>query len=624
MNLFLKFLVLSLWLLATQVYANDAALSVNHFRSLGDDINRNPHPVYLQLLEIEKNKRDALDSEAYLWLLYRKAQSEKLLYFNDRFEQTVERVASLITSSTDTEIIAAIAIYQGILAQQKGNYSQALAHLDRSLKESRRAGLNALYVLAKQEAAYTQTLNERYETSLVDMQEAYVAAFALNDYFLIAIINETYGAIYGYIDDYEKSIEYYQKAFDAYERLGYQPYVAEAVYGLATTYRYWKKFDLASQKYRQYREKISYTPNKDISFFGEYGLGVNYAQNGECEQAISVIDYALTLNGQKDYNAELFKHKSECLIQLNQLQEAKVALDQAKAIYGEMPELDGTSWQLGLVKVDAKLLYAQGHIEQGFLKLQEYYENYTDLLISNASQKIIRIRETMDLERLDIEISSLKQREKYQQLKVKEQKQQVTQQYFMITFGVCIMIFILIVVYLQYRSNKKIFALSITDSLTGVFNRRYIFDHLEKLLIKTSGNKGELSVLLFDIDDFKQVNDQHGHPFGDSVLCRIAEITQSTLRMGDVLGRIGGEEFFCILPRTDSQMALQVAERLKDNIQNEFLCTKDNEQVMVTVSIGIAELGEVANDRASLYIQSDKALYQAKQQGKNQVVIAAT
>ena len=624
MNSFLKFIGLFFTLFVTQVCANEAALTVEHFKSLGDDINRDPYPVYLQLLEIEKSKQELLSPKAQLWLLYRKAQSEKLLYFNDKFEQTVESAVSLISDSTDPEIISAIAIYQGVLAQKEGLYKDALAHLERSLNHSRRAGLNALYVLGKQEAAYTRTLREHYETSLADMQEAYVAAFALNDYFLIAIINETYGAIYGYIDDYEKSIEYYKRALDTYERLGYQPYVAEAIYGLATTYRYWKKFDLASQKYQEYRDKISYTPNSDISFFGEYGLAVTFAQSGECDKALPVIDYALTLNGQQDYNAELFKHKSECLIQLNQLVAAEDALEKAKAIYGQMPELDGTSWQLGLVKVDAKLLYAQGKIEQGFLKLQEYYESYTELLISNASQKIIRIRETMDLERLDIEIASLKQREKYQLLQVKEQKQQVTQQYFMMALGFCIIAFILVVVYLQYKNNKKIFALSITDSLTGVFNRRYIFDHLEKLLSTTSGNKGELSVLLFDIDDFKQVNDEYGHPFGDDVLCRVVEVTQTTLRTGDILGRIGGEEFLCVLPRTDGKMALQVAERLKDNIQNEYFCTKDNKQVMITVSIGIAELGEVANDRAALYIHSDKALYQAKQQGKNQVVIATT
>ncbi len=618
---FLKALIIFIYIFSCAVYANGATLTVNHFKELGSDINRDPYPVYLQLLEIEKKKRSALDEGAYLWLLYRKAQSEKLLYLNEKFEKTVVQAAQLITPTTDVEVNTGLTIYQGIIAQRKGFYEDAITHFEQAMKVARANSLSHLYILGKQEVAYTYTLKEHYETSLSDMQEAYVAAFALDDHFLIAVINETYGAIYGYMDDYDKSIEYYQKALDTYERLGYQPFVAEAIYGLATTFRYWKKYDLAIQKYTQYRDKIAYTPNQNISFFGEYGLGVTYAQSDRCEEAIPVIEHALTLNGEIDYNAELYKHKSVCLLAMNQIAAAEQALAQAQTIYDQLPELDGTSWKLGLVKVDAHILYAKGEIEAGYQKLQEYYENYTELLINNASQKLIRIRETMDLERLDIEISALKQREKYQLLQVKQQKQQVEQQYFMMIFAFSITAFILFILYLQHKNNKKIFALSITDSLTEVFNRRYVFEYLDKLLAKTSGHKGELSVLLFDIDDFKQVNDEHGHPFGDDVLCQVVDVTQTTLRTGDILGRIGGEEFFCILPRTDSKMALQVAQRLKDNIQNEFFCTADNRQVMITVSIGIAELGNTATDRASLYVQSDKALYQAKQQGKNQVVI---
>ncbi|WP_286262866.1 tetratricopeptide repeat-containing diguanylate cyclase [Thalassotalea atypica] len=617
----LKVLVISLSLLCSVVSAKEAAISIEHFKSIENDINRDPYPVYLQLIEIEKHKRALLDEDAFLWLLYRKAQAENLLYLFDDFEQTVAYASTLITEFTDVEIVSALAVYQGVVSQRKGSYKESLAHLERSMRLSRQASLNYLYVWGKQEAAYTSTLQERYEASLADMQEAYVEAYALNDHFLIAVINEVYGAIYGYMDDYEKSIDYYQKALDTYERLGYQPYIAEAIYGLATTYRYWKKYDLAIQKFTQYRDKIAYTPNQDISFFGEYGLGMTYAEQGDCESAIPVIDYALTLHGQEDYNAELLKRKAECLISQDKLVEAQEALDKATAIFDTIPELDGTTWQLALVKLEGMLLYAQGDKEAGYEQLKNFYEQYTDLLIKNSSQKIIKIRETMDLERLDIEITALKDRERFQLLQVKQKEQETRQQYFLILFALFVIALILVIVFIQYRNNKKVFALSITDSLTGVFNRRYIFDYLEKILKNTSGTRGELSVLLFDIDDFKQVNDQYGHPFGDDVLRRTVEITQATLRTGDIVGRIGGEEFFCILPRTDSELALQVAERLKENIQNEFYCTDKNEQVAITVSIGITALGEAASDRASLYIQSDKALYQAKQQGKNRVVI---
>jgi len=621
MMLLLRAIVISVYLIVLGASANEGALTPDYFKSLSNDINRDPHPVHLQLLDIEKNKQALLSPDTQLWLLYRKAQSENLLYFYDDFEATVKQASALMTEQTDIEIRAGLHYFLGLVSERKGQYKASLAYLFTSMEISRKTSLSELYVLAKRESAYVLTLQENYEASLSDMQEAYVEAFALNDHFLIAVINEVYGAIYGYMDDYEKSIDYYQKALDTYERLGYQPYAAEAIYGIATTYRYWKKYDLAIQKFTQYRDKISFTPNKDISFFGEYGLAVTYVDQEQCDNALETIAYALSLSGLQDYNAELYKHKATCLIRIGEFDQAEQALANAVTIYDAMPELKGTSWQLALIKVKGELFYAQGDTEQGYQMLKQYYEAYTDLLIANSSQKILKIRETMDLERLDIEISALKQREKVQLLLVEQQEQKIQQQYLFGLFGFCFIIFVLFVVYLQYKNNKKVLDLSITDSLTGVFNRRYIFEYLDKLVHSVAGERGDLSVLLFDIDDFKQVNDEHGHPFGDNVLKKVAQITQTELRTGDLLGRIGGEEFICILPRTDSEMASKIAERLKEVIMRELFISADDDRVFVTISIGISALGEDAIDRTSLYIQSDKALYKAKQQGKNQVVV---
>jgi len=133
---------------------------------------------------------------------------------------------------------------------------------------------------------------------------------------------------------------------------------------------------------------------------------------------------------------------------------------------------------------------------------------------------------------------------------------------------------------------------------------------------------------LLDIDNFKHVNDIYGHPFGDAVIKKVAEIGKLTLRGEDVMGRIGGEEFLCILPRMEAAQSLIIAERLRENISQQ--CFKMNKQtapkeqkdvVSVTVSIGIASLSDSAHDSASLYLQADTALYQAKNEGKNKVVV---
>ncbi|WP_448211263.1 tetratricopeptide repeat-containing diguanylate cyclase [Colwellia sp. MEBiC06753] len=600
--------------------AQAANLSLEHFKAIGNDINRNPHPVYLQLLEIEKSKQ-SMSKQAKLWLLYRKAQAENLLYFHEKFDETVNKARALIDESTPMEIQASFNVFAGIAAQRRGEYQEAVSLIRQAMSQAQAENLNYIYTEAKQELAYTLSLTELYETSLADLQEAYVEAFALNDNFLIAVINETYAAVFGYMNDFEKSIEYYARALDTYERLGYQPYVAEAIYGLASTYRYWKKYDLAIEKFKLYMDKVSYTPNQYISYFGAYGLGMTYAEKGDCPAALVVIEQALALNGQVDYDAELLKRRAQCQINLGKLVEAGQSIAQAEAIFSAIPELDGTKWAIETIKLRGLLANAKGEYQQAYQLTQSYYQQFTELLIANSSQQLMRVRSAMELERRNVEVSLLQQRNKVQELELKKQARENRFQIYLIIVAFLVIVLVCVIVYLQYRSNQKIFAMSITDPLSGMFNRRYIFEYLDRLIASNQTRQGDISVLLFDIDDFKQVNDNYGHPFGDEVICRIADISQETLRVGDIIGRIGGEEFFAILPRTDDEQAQAIAERLKNNIAQSLFTTEQGQQINITVSIGISALGQAASDRTALYVNADKALYQAKQQGKNQVVV---
>jgi len=128
-----------------------------------------------------------------------------------------------------------------------------------------------------------------------------------------------------------------------------------------------------------------------------------------------------------------------------------------------------------------------------------------------------------------------------------------------------------------------------------------------------------LSVILIDIDDFKEVNDKYGHPVGDDVIKKMANIARDVFRTEDVVGRIGGEEFLCVLPRTNTQQSEAIAKRFLKKVSNQiFLATPT---LRITVSIGISNLSKRSPDRDSLYLHADKALYQAKHNGKNNIVI---
>lgn len=597
------------------VVANDDLSSINFERELF----KSPFLTYQNLIQQPPSKEN---KDQYLWWLLRKAQAEHLLYFYVKFEATIENALHYLNENSPLLIQSRFNLFQGILYRNKGEYKKSSNYLILALEQSKRGGYEATYIQAKQENAYTQSLAELFEISLTDMQEAYVKAYGLNDKFLIASINETYGAIYGYMHDYEKSIEYYLKALESYENLGYKAHIAEAVYGLASTYRYWKKFDLAIASFERYREVSDYTPNEEISFFSAYGLGMTLAEKGDCTEALVIIDQALLKEGVKDYNSELLKNKAVCLIQLGQIEQATQALNEAKAIFQELPDLTGTTWQLETLKIESQIAHAKKAYQLSYQLLDEYYQQYTEVLLKNSSDRLLKVRAYMELDRQDVEKALALQRNKVATLKEETLQQKHNQQQYFVIFLMVIIAIVITVMVIQRRSNNKMRLLSITDPLSGLYNRRYIFSYLDKVLAGMSSDKGSLSLLLIDVDDFKNINDQHGHPAGDFVIQKIAEIGQEILRTGDVMARIGGEEFLCVLPRASVEQAKEVAERMLKAIADYQFYYKASKAIHITTSIGISSFGKECQSYDAMYSQADNALYQAKAKGKNCIVVA--
>jgi diguanylate cyclase (GGDEF)-like protein len=159
------------------------------------------------------------------------------------------------------------------------------------------------------------------------------------------------------------------------------------------------------------------------------------------------------------------------------------------------------------------------------------------------------------------------------------------------------------------------------DSLTGVYNRGYLFELAEREVALASRHQRPLAVAMLDIDHFKRINDSHGHAVGDDVIVSLAGICMSELRAIDHFGRIGGEEFVCVMPETDKAAAMQCAERLRSRIE-QVLVETPHGQIGYTVSIGLAMLGELSADWKSLLHAADCALYRAKGDGRNRVMLA--
>jgi diguanylate cyclase (GGDEF)-like protein len=164
--------------------------------------------------------------------------------------------------------------------------------------------------------------------------------------------------------------------------------------------------------------------------------------------------------------------------------------------------------------------------------------------------------------------------------------------------------------------------LSITDSLTGLFNRRYFEERFFEELHRSARHNLSFSLAMIDIDDFKLFNDSEGHLAGDEMLKCIANIAKDSLRVIDVIARIGGEEFSVIMPQTEKDEAVLVAERIRSSLRELLPRTwKNFPKDTITVSIGIATFPHDGRERKELIRNADKALYAAKMEGKDRTVL---
>jgi len=162
--------------------------------------------------------------------------------------------------------------------------------------------------------------------------------------------------------------------------------------------------------------------------------------------------------------------------------------------------------------------------------------------------------------------------------------------------------------------NQKLQSLAITDGLTGLHNHRAFQDYLEEQFQVAMRNKQPLALILMDVDHFKQYNDTYGHQAGDEVLRQVAQILSAHVREGDFVARYGGEEFVIVLPRTDLESAVAVAERLREAVQSAEWRLRP-----VTGSFGVACIRPDMETRQELIEAADQALYQAKKNGRNRV-----
>jgi len=174
----------------------------------------------------------------------------------------------------------------------------------------------------------------------------------------------------------------------------------------------------------------------------------------------------------------------------------------------------------------------------------------------------------------------------------------------------------------EEKYQSTLFDIATIDSLTGLYNRRYILNDLDNQIKLAKRYQRHFSLILFDIDDFKIINDTFGHRSGDEYLKLVTAKIHKGLREQDKPGRVGGEEFLVILPETDAEGAEILANRIRKNIEKAVLTYKTH-RIKTTVSAGIVEFDHESGEAENIFEIVDAALYEAKNKGKNMVIVTS-
>ena len=168
-------------------------------------------------------------------------------------------------------------------------------------------------------------------------------------------------------------------------------------------------------------------------------------------------------------------------------------------------------------------------------------------------------------------------------------------------------------------SRNKLKCQALTDPMTKLYNRRYLSEITEHLLGLMRRNRSQLTVVMLDIDKFKNVNDTYGHQVGDDVIIKLAQTLQKFTRTSDVICRLGGEEFLILLPETAVDGGYSMAETLRSEVEKLLIILDGRTKLRFTISIGISQVNRDEKNFDAAMTRADAALYEAKESGRNRV-----
>ncbi|WP_445767697.1 diguanylate cyclase [Rheinheimera sp.] len=502
------------------------------------------------------------------------------------------------------------------------------------------------------------------QTQLAEQQAelSYQAASDSETPLSIAISLSLLGNIASYRGNYADAMQHYVTAYQLQRGLGYKPYISDLVMSIAATYRRMGLYQDALNYIEQAELEFTQPEEKFRNALIMHEKAYSYAELGQYGQALSLFEQSMQVYQQLDEPLWRTYSRVNMVWMYNLLGRYNEALDLAQTAETELKQLKSAdlsalaTYQGLLALYTAEALVGVNKAEQALDKL-DYAEQQLQidqnprylLLLYNAKaaalaqtgqylQAYQQLRQYVSLNQQQLTLSreqqsnvlrfqfdTARQQERTRQLEAEKQLAeehvstlQLAQRWQYAALSLIALLFVILFSFALSlkKRNSKLHRLAMTDELTNIANRRRIMMQAEQERVKAIDTAEPLCFLILDLDHFKQVNDRYGHDAGDTVLQQMCMTVSAMLREQDHFGRTGGEEFLIVLPNTDAEQAMTIAERLRLAIA-ALGFNGTSKQLSVTCSIGISlyQADEALNISLA---RADDALYQAKAAGRNQ------
>jgi diguanylate cyclase (GGDEF)-like protein len=539
--------------------------------------------------------------------------------------------------------------------RNKEGYAFAEAHLNESLKAGDSAAAVRFYYCR---GGFQSSLSTQRD-SLADIERGLELARSIDDDTLLAFGIEQRGGVYSYLGIHGKALAdlleaqriYQQHELNemsaqmltpigmAYRRLGYldkaREYLTQSIDHAQKVGDHESEqgstiqLGFVDQEAGRYASALNTlhraldlaTPTGDNSSIAPTNLAISGVLSDlhrypEALEALRKAEEQFAATGDVSYAGSIAYERGRAMAGQNQRQQALEQFDRAGAAF----DASGNQRYLErLHEAKAQTLEAMGQPQAALEEYKRYLAVHEEVARQRSDQQTQMLREQFDTDRAKLENQRLKAEQKLKDSEVENLRstrrwQQAAMALLAIVLG---MLSVLVIRQLmRLRIWKR---MASVDALTGVPNLRGVEAFANRAMRLARTSLEPLSVLAIDVDRFKSINDSHGHATGDRVLQQIARACHESMRDGDLLGRIGGEEFLAVLPGTKLDHALDVAERLRNRVATLKL-TDLPEDIQVTISIGAAEMLPEDGDFDALKQRADEAMYRAKESGRNRVV----